>query len=51
MNGIDWVLLAVFLVGEYLYRRVRFPMYDHKPPHAILGRFGTRVRPRKGDAH
>ena len=51
VNGIDWVLLAVFLVGEYLYRRVRFPMYDHKPPHAILGRFGTRVRPRKRDAH
>jgi uncharacterized membrane protein len=50
VNVIDWVLLAVFLVGEYLYRRVRFPMYDHKPPHAVLGSFGTRVRPRERDA-
>jgi uncharacterized membrane protein len=44
VNVVNWALLAAFLVGEYLYRRVRFPMYQHKPPHALLGRFNAGVR-------
>src|SRR5262245_31544114 len=44
VNVINWVLLAAFLIGEYLYRRMRFPTYEHKPPHAILRRFGAGVR-------
>jgi uncharacterized membrane protein len=50
-NLINWLLLAAFLVGEYRYRRVRFPAYQHKPPYAILGRFGAGVLPsRQRDA-
>ncbi|HKA29837.1 MAG TPA: hypothetical protein VKH82_10695 [Candidatus Binatia bacterium] len=44
VNVINWVLLAAFLIGEYLYRRVRFPTHEHKPPHTILRRFGASVR-------
>jgi uncharacterized membrane protein len=44
VNVVNWVLLAAFLTGEYLYRRVRFPMYQHKPPHALLGTFSASVR-------
>jgi hypothetical protein len=50
-NVINWVLLGAFLVGEYRYRRIRFPSYQHKPPYAILGRFGSGVLPpRQRDA-
>jgi uncharacterized membrane protein len=50
-NVINWLLLFAFLVGEYRYRRIRFPGYQHKPPFAILGRFGTGVLPpRQRDA-
>jgi uncharacterized membrane protein len=50
-NVINWLLLFAFLVGEYRYRRIRFPGYQHKPPYAILGRFGTGVLPpRQRDA-
>lgn len=44
-NVINWLLLVAFLVGEYRYRRVRFPAYQHKPPMAILRRFGTGALP------
>ena len=51
VNVVDWVLLAGFLIGEYLYRRRRFPMYEHKSPLAILDRFRAGVRPsRQRDA-
>ncbi|HJW70745.1 MAG TPA: hypothetical protein VJ829_15440 [Candidatus Binatia bacterium] len=50
-NVINWLLLLAFLIGEYLYRHVRFPSYRHKPPHAILknlsggsGGFASRRR-------
>jgi uncharacterized membrane protein len=50
-NVINWVLLAAFLVGEYLYRHVRFPRYEHTPPHALLRRFSASGRTaRPGDA-
>jgi uncharacterized membrane protein len=39
-NVINWLLLVAFLIGEYLYRRVRFPRYEHKPPHVILKHLG-----------
>jgi uncharacterized membrane protein len=44
VNVINWVLLAIFLIGEYLYRRVRFPTHEHKPPHAILRKFIASLR-------
>jgi len=44
VNVINWVLLAIFLIGEYLYRHVRFPRYDHTAPHALLRRFGRTAR-------
>jgi len=44
VNVVNWVLLAAFLVGEYLYRRMRFPTHEHKPPHIILRRFGAGLR-------
>ena len=40
-NVLNWLLLLAFLVGEYLYRRVRFPRYEHKPPHVILKHLGV----------
>jgi uncharacterized membrane protein len=50
-NVINWLLLLAFLIGEYLYRHVRFPSYRHKPPHVILknlsgdsGGFASRRR-------
>src|SRR5262249_21965493 len=50
-NVINWLLLFAFLVGEHRYRRIRFPRYQHKPPYAILGRFGSGVLPpRRRDA-
>jgi uncharacterized membrane protein len=30
-NGIDYVLVGVLFVGEYVFRRVRYPHHEHRP--------------------
>ncbi len=35
-NVLVYPLVAVMLAAEYLYRRHRFPAYEHLAPHALL---------------
>ena len=30
-NGIDYLLVGLLFVGEYAYRRIRYPHHDHAP--------------------
>jgi uncharacterized membrane protein len=30
-NGIDYLLVGVLFVGEYVFRRVRYPHHEHRP--------------------
>jgi uncharacterized membrane protein len=30
-NGIDYLLVGILFVGEYVFRRVRYPHHEHRP--------------------